>query len=58
MTRRDYSLIAKVISGLRGYVEGTHCPIAELVCENFIDVLKNANGNFNEKKFRDACEKR
>jgi len=58
MTRKDYSLIAKVISGLRSYVAGTHCSIAELVCESFVDVLKNANGNFNEEKFRTACERR
>ena len=58
MTRKDYSLIAKVISGLRGYVEGTHCPVAELVYENFIDALKNANGNFNKDKFRTACERK
>lgn len=55
MTRKDYSLIAKVISGLKGYVATAHSPIRELVCDNFVAVLKRENGNFNEEKFRTAC---
>jgi len=64
MTRRDYTLIAKVISGLRGHVEGTSgkfisgYSIRDLVCESFIDVLEKENGNFNEEKFRAACERK
>lgn len=58
MTRKDYNLIAKVVSGLRGYVAGTRCPVAELVRESFVGVLKDENGNFNEGKFRTACERK
>lgn len=55
MTRRDYVLIAKVISDLKGYMATSHSPIKELVCDNFVAVLKRENGNFNEEKFRAAC---
>lgn len=58
MTRKDYSLIAKVISGLKGYVETAHSPIAELVCDCFATALRRENGNFNEEKFRAACERK
>jgi len=55
MIRRDYNLIAKVISGLKGYMETSHSPIKELVCDSFATVLRRENGNFNEEKFRAAC---
>jgi len=55
MTRRDYVLIAKVISGLKGYMETSHSPIKEFVCDSFATVLRRENGNFNEEKFRTAC---
>jgi len=49
MTRRDYTLIAKVVSELKDR------DVRELVCERFITVLDKENGNFNEEKFRTAC---
>lgn len=58
MTRRDYVLIAKVISGLKGYMATSHSPIRKLVCDSFATVLRKENGNFNEEKFRTACGRR
>lgn len=55
MTRRDYTLITKVISGLKGYMETSHSPIKEFVCDGFATALRRENGNFNEEKFRIAC---
>lgn len=55
MKRADYQLIGKIISGLRGEVKNTDCPVKVLVWGNFAPRLKEANANFDEQKFRKAC---
>lgn len=55
MKRKDYELISKVISGLRGEVKNTQCPVKVLVWGNFAATLKAANANFDEDNFKKAC---
>ena len=56
MKRKDYELIGKVISGLRGTVENTNrCPVKVLVWGNFAPALQEANANFDADSFRKAC---
>ena len=55
MKRADYDLIGKVISGLRGEVKNTQCPVKVLVWGNFAPALEAANANFDADKFKKAC---
>ncbi len=55
MKRKDYELIEKVISGLRGVVKNTQCPVKVLVWGNFAPALEAANANFDEDNFKKAC---
>ena len=54
MKRKDYELIGKAISGLRGTVKNTNCPVKVLVWGNFVPHLE-ANANFDADKFRATC---
>ncbi len=55
MKRKDYELIGKVISGLRGEVKNTQCPVKVLVWGNFAPALEAANANFDADQFRTSC---
>ncbi len=55
MKRKDYELISKVISGLRGEVKNTQCPVKVLVWGNFVPALEAANANFDADNFKKAC---
>jgi len=56
LKRKDYELIGKVISGLRGTVENTnHCPVKVLVWGNFAPALEAANANFDADQFKASC---
>jgi len=54
LKRKDYELIGKAISGLRGTVKNTNCPVKVLVWGNFVPHLE-ANANFDADKFRATC---
>jgi len=55
LKRKDYELIGKVISGLRGEVKNTQCPVKVLVWGNFAPALEAANANFDADKFKAVC---
>ena len=55
MTKKDYKLIADVISTLNGYWSDTETTIREYVCEALIPALKANNERFDVNKFRFAC---
>jgi len=55
LKRADYQLIGKIISGLRGEVKNTQCPVKVLVWGNFAPALEAANANFDADKFKKAC---
>ena len=56
MKRKDYELVSKVISKLKGEVKVTDCPVKVLVWDKFADAFQKGNGNFNEQAFRKDCE--
>jgi len=54
MTKKDYELIAAVISSIRG--SNTECDqIADSLTWRFIGALETDNPRFNRNTFKDAC---
>jgi len=58
MTKKDYELIAGVLSELRIYLQDAKSigidPVVRL-CDGFADQLEQANPKFNRSKFLQAC---
>ncbi len=55
MTRKDFYLIADVISAVRAETEGTMDGILDNLTRKFADVLAGTNGNFDRGRFERAC---